>query len=137
MRPAVRRATTHRVEAKAWYGRSRQVAVDVLANMSSVALFICSAALFLGGAFAGIGLVSRLGGAGWLMYSVVIGTYALVFGPVIASAVTLRQRGSARHRAALAERRREQRIKYQLDRLEAEDAPGSTGADGGGQQRSR
>ena len=43
-------------------------------------------------------MISRLGGAGWFMYALVIGTWALVFGPVIASAVTLHQNGSRRHR---------------------------------------
>ncbi len=87
---------------------------DLLNNLSSVALLILVVVLFLGGAIGGIGLVSRLGGAGWFIYALVLGTYALIFGPVIASAVTLRQNGSPKHRAELERRREEQRRKFGL-----------------------
>lgn len=103
-------------------GFVRSAASDAFHNVSSVGLLVFAAVLFLGGAVGGIGLVSRLGGAGWFMYALVIGTYALVFGPVIASAVTLRQKGSPRHRAAVEGRRQEQRLKYGLDALEAKSA---------------
>jgi hypothetical protein len=99
---------------------------DMLSNLSSAALFVSAAALFLAGAVGGIGLVGRLGGAGWFMYALVIGTYALVFGPVIASAVTLRQNGSPRFRAEVERRREQQRRKYRLDALER-DAQARTG----------
>lgn len=92
---------------------------DVFNNVSSVALLIFAGVLFFGGAIAGVGLIGRLGGAGWFMYALVMGTYALIFGPVIASAVTLRQKGSPRHRKAVESRRQEQRSKYGLDALEA------------------
>jgi hypothetical protein len=103
-------------------GALRSATSDLFHNASSVALLAFAAVLFLSGAIGGIGLVSRLGGAGWFMYALVIGTYALVFGPVIASAVTLRQNGSPRHRAAVERRRQEQRLKYGLDALEARSA---------------
>lgn len=103
-------------------GLVRSAASDIVNNVSSLGLLVFAAVLFLGGAIGGIGLVSRLGGAGWFMYALVIGTYALVFGPVIASAVTLRQKGSPRHRAAVEGRRQEQRLKYGLDALEAKSA---------------
>jgi len=43
------------------------------------------------------------------MYIVVMATYALVFGPILASAVTIHQRGSRRHRETLERRIEEQR----------------------------
>lgn len=95
-------------------GRLSQGMADILNNVSSVVLFIFVAVFFLAGAIGGIGLVSRLGGAGWFMYALVIGTYSLVFGPIIASAVTLRQNGSPKHRAELAARREQQRRKFGL-----------------------
>ncbi|MCW3040365.1 MAG: hypothetical protein JWM31_2270 [Solirubrobacterales bacterium] len=100
---------------------------DIFNNVSSVALLIFAGVLFLAGAVGGVGLVSRLGGAGWFMYTLVIGTYALVFGPVIASAVTLRQKGSPRHRAAIEKRREHQRRKYRLEYLESEEGQARKG----------
>lgn len=102
---------------------------DMLSNLSSAALFVFAAVLFLAGAIGGIGLIGRLGGAGWFMYALVIGTYALVFGPVIAGAVTLRQNGSPRFRAEVEQRREQQRRKYRLDALER-DAQARTGEAG-------
>ncbi|MBA2348986.1 MAG: hypothetical protein H0V81_11895 [Solirubrobacterales bacterium] len=103
-------------------GLLSRAAGDVANNVSSVALLAFASVLFFSGAIAGVGLVSRLGGAGWFMYALVIGTYALIFGPVIAWAVTLRQNGSPRHRAAVEKRRQQQRLKYGLDALEAKSA---------------
>jgi hypothetical protein len=89
------------------------MARDLLRNLSSAALLVLAVALFLAGAIGGVGVIGRLGGAGWLMYALVLTTYALVFGPVIAGAVTLRQRGSRRHRAALEQRHAAQRRQFQ------------------------
>jgi hypothetical protein len=82
---------------------------DMLSQTSGALLLVFSAVLFLAGAVAGLTVISRLGGAGWVMYAVVIGTWALVFGPVVASAATLRERGSKRHREAKRVRIAEQR----------------------------
>jgi hypothetical protein len=102
---------------------------DLLANASSVVLLAGSALVFGTAAFVGIGLVGRLGGAGWIMYIVVLGTFALVFGPVIASAVALRQKGSARHRAELERRREQQRRKFGLHHRASEAAKAAETAD--------
>lgn len=102
-------------------GRLSTGVSDVLNNLSSAALLIFAATLFLAGAIAGVGLVSRLGGAGWFMYALVIGTYSLVFGPIIAQAMTMRQNGSPKHRAELERRREQQRRKFGLH-LRASDA---------------
>lgn len=108
-------------------GRISTGVSDLFNNVSSVALLIFAGVLFLAGAIGGVGLVSRLGGAGWFMYTLVIGTYALVFGPVIASAVTLRQKGSPRHRQEVEARRQQQRRKYRLEYLESEAGQARTG----------
>lgn len=102
-------------------GRVSTGVSDAFNNLSSAALLIGAAVLFLAGAIGGVGLVSRLGGAGWFMYALVIGSYSLVFGPVIASAVTLRQKGSPAHRKKVEERRGHQRRKYRLEYLESEE----------------
>lgn len=95
-------------------GRLSTGLADLLNNLSSAALLIGAGIMFFAGAFAGIGLVSRLGGAGWFMYALVIGTYSLVFGPTIAQAATLRQKGSPKHRRELERRREQQRRKFGL-----------------------
>jgi hypothetical protein len=82
--------------------------------MSSVALFAIALVMFSAGAALGITMVGRLGGAGWVMYAVVIGSYALVFGPMVAYAHGLQQRGSRRHRDEVRRRQEAQRIKYGL-----------------------
>lgn len=109
---------------------------DLLNNVSSVALLVGAAIFFLAGAIGGIGLVSRLGGAGWFMYALVIGTYSLVFGPVIASAVTLRQKGSPKHRRELELRREQQRRKFGLHLRAHEAAQAEERAEGRSPQSS-
>jgi len=81
----------------------------VLSQLSSAALLIGAVTMFLAGAIVGISVISRLGGAGWFMYLLVISTYALVFGPVLASAVTMHQRGSRKHRETVERRIEEER----------------------------
>jgi hypothetical protein len=79
-----------------------------------IAIGVGGAALFLAGAIIGLSIIGRLGAAGWIMYVVVIGCYALVFGPVLASAVTMYQRGSRRYREAVERRIEEQEEKFGL-----------------------
>lgn len=113
-------------------GRLSTGVTDLLSNVSSVVLLAFAAIMFLAGAIGGISLISRLGGAGWLMYALVIGTYSLVFGPIIASAARLRQRGSPKHRRELEERRQHQRLKFGLHLREA--AAQEESADGANRQ---
>lgn len=95
-------------------GTLARVLGDIASRIGSVALLAFSAIFFLAGAIGGIAMTSRLGGAGWIIYAVVISTYALVFGPIIASAVTLHQSGSRKHREEQRRRIEEQRRKFGL-----------------------
>lgn len=90
---------------------AHQATSDAASQAGALALAVFAVVLFLAGAIVGIGMIGRLGGAGWIIYVVVIATYALLFGPVVASAVTLHQRGSRRHREA-KERRLEADRRY-------------------------
>jgi hypothetical protein len=87
---------------------------DLAYKALAVAMAIVAAAVFHAGAIVGASMVGRLGGAGWLIYAVLIGCFALVFGPVVASAAKLFQRGSRRHRAATARRVAAQQAKFHL-----------------------
>lgn len=93
--------------------RSRFLA-DLAYKAGGIAIAVAGAAVFLAGAIVGLSIIGRLGSAGWIMYAVVIGSYALVFGPVVASAVTMFQRGSKRHREATERRIEEQHVKFRL-----------------------
>lgn len=95
-------------------GTARRRVADAISQMSSIGLIILCVVGFLVPAIAGITMISRLGGAGWFMYVLVLGTWGLVFGPVIASAVTIHQNGSKRHRDAKRQRIEEQRRKFGL-----------------------
>jgi len=95
-------------------GTTRRRVADAFSQMSSIGLIVMCVVGFLVPAIAGITMISRLGGAGWFMYVLVLGTWSLVFGPVIASAVTIHQSGSKRHRDAKRQRIEEQRRKFGL-----------------------
>lgn len=95
-------------------GTTRRRVADAVSQMSSIGLIIMCVVGFLVPAIAGITMISRLGGAGWFMYVLVLGTWSLVFGPLIASAVTIHQSGSKRHRDAKRQRIEEQRRKFGL-----------------------
>jgi hypothetical protein len=102
----------------------RRLLLDIGNKVGGTALLIMSLVLFLAGAAAGLSLISRLGGAGWIMYAVVIGSWGLLFGPIFAHAMTMHQNGSPRYREELRERQRQQRLKYGLPlQPEAEDPP--------------
>lgn len=95
-------------------GFMRTAASDASYNGASLALVIFGGIVFLAAAIAGLSVIGRLGAAGYIIYAFVLGTFALVFGPVIASAVTLRQKGSPRHRKELIARREVQLKKFGL-----------------------
>lgn len=105
-------------------GTTRRRVADALSQLSSVGLIAVCVVGFLAPAIGGITMISRLGGAGWFMYALVIGTWGLVFGPVIASAVTLHQNGSPRHREEKRRRVEEQRRKFGLHLREHDDGTG-------------
>lgn len=104
---------------------------DTTSRVIAVAMWAASLALFAATAIYGVSFVSRLGGAGWFIYVVLIGTFALVFGPIVASAHGFWERGSQRHRDEVAQRRTEQSAKYRLqehtDRNQAEDGDPDSG----------
>jgi uncharacterized membrane protein len=91
-----------------------RVLSDLISKLSGAAIVVLALLLFAGGAFAGLSIIGRLGGAGWIIYIVVMSSYALVFGPMIVSGVVLAQRGSKRRRQAMAARIEEQRRKFGL-----------------------
>lgn len=110
-------------------GRDRQEGTiemlvhDLVQKVGGTALLVGALVVFLAGAFAGLTMISRLGGAGWFMYVLVIGTWALVFGPAVAYGRGMHQKGSKAHRAEIERLRDEQRLKYGLPRVPVEDPP--------------
>jgi hypothetical protein len=96
-------------------GGLRRNVAGPLSQLAGIALIASAVALFLAGAIAGLTLIGRLGTAGWIMWVSVVVPYALVFGPVVASGVSLHQHGSRRHQEAVEKRAAEQRAKFALD----------------------
>lgn len=90
----------------------RRAAGDVFFKILAIAIGVAGLVVFALAAYAGTTVVGRLGTAGWLIYVVVMGTFALVFGPVLVSAVTIYQRGSQRARDATQQRRARDAEKY-------------------------
>ncbi len=95
-------------------GTAQTRIADMLSNASSVALVALCVVGFLGPAIAGVTMIQRLGGAGWVMYALVMGTWALVFGPLLAHAAQLRENGSRRAREEKRARIDAQRRKFGL-----------------------
>jgi len=95
-------------------GTARQRLADMFSQMSSLGLVGICIIGFVVPAVLGTTMIGRLGGAGWFMYAFVLGTWGLVFGPIVASAVTMHQNGSKRHRDAKRQRIEEQRRKFGL-----------------------
>ncbi len=115
-------------------GTAKQRVADLLSQMSSLGLVGVCVIGFVIPAIVGLSMISRLGGAGWFMYAFVLGTWGLVFGPIVASAVTMHQNGSRRHREAKRQRIEEQRRKFGLhvrthdgERARRAAAPGTRG----------
>ncbi len=104
-------------------GTVRQFLEDIASKVGSAVLLGGALVAFLAGAAAGVAMIGRLGGAGWLIYIVVIGTYALVFGPIVASAYDLYQRGSASYREEQRKRLEQQRLKFGLHARTRADPP--------------
>lgn len=107
--------------------RGTQAFSDTVNKIIAVAMLIGALMVFGVTAVYGVQFVDRLGGAGWLIYVILIGTFALVFGPVVASAHGFWERGSPRHRREVDRRKTEQAAKYRFSagRDQAEDDPES------------
>lgn len=88
---------------------------DTVNKLIAVAMYAGCLILFAATAIYGVSFVSNLGGAGWFIYVVLIGTFAMVFGPVVASAHGFWERGSPRHRKKVQARYEEQSSKYRHD----------------------
>ena len=77
-------------------------------------MIVFSAFVFVAAAAGGQTLIGALGDFGWIAYFTVLGVIAMSLGPVFVVGVKVRLRGSARHRAEVEERIRQQRIKFGL-----------------------
>lgn len=102
-------------------GTLRRYIQDLLSRISAIAMLVISALVFIGAGIGGIAMIGRLGGAGWLIYIVVMSTFALVFGPIVASSYTLRKEGSRKYREERRRRIEEQRRKFGLHLRAQED----------------
>lgn len=104
-------------------GRPARFFSDVAYKILAGCILAFGIFVFLAGAIYGFTFVARLGGAGYIIYAVVIGTFAMVMGPVLVSSVSMYQRGSRKHRDGIERRREEQKVRYSYaDRIVSEKA---------------
>jgi hypothetical protein len=96
-------------------GRVRQGVSDLLSQTSGIVLIALCAAIFVGAAIGGLSMVGTLGTFGWIAYVVVLAVLGLSLGPVLASGVTIRRKGSAHHRELMRRRIEAQRRRFALD----------------------
>ena len=97
---------------------TRQAVIDLVEQTSGIVLILACGVVFAAAAIGGLSMVGALGTFGWVAYFVVLAVLALSLGPVIAAGVTVRLKGSARHRAELERRLDEQRRKFGLTTTE-------------------
>ena len=92
----------------------RTVLRDALSRLGAYVVLLAVAVVFLGGAVAGLSMIDRLGSLGLAMYAVAIVSWGLLFVPLVAYALGLRQRSSRRHREDLQARQAVERLRYGL-----------------------
>lgn len=97
-----------------WEHRVVTAVRDVLSHVVAAVVLLVTAAVFLGGAYAGLQMIDRLGSIGLGMYAVAMIAWGLLFVPLVTYAIGLRQRGSRRHREALRQRQELEQLRYGL-----------------------
>jgi hypothetical protein len=94
---------------------ARRVISDLLSQTGGLALIALCAGIFVAAAIGGLSMVGSLGTFGWIAYVVVLGVLALALGPVLAGGVTIRRKGSDRHRALMRRRVEAQRRRFGVE----------------------
>jgi len=87
---------------------------DVVSHAGAAAVLVVVAVVFLGGAYAGLNMIDRLGSIGLGMYIVAMISWGLLFVPLVVYAVGLRQRGSRRYREELRAKQEREEQRYGL-----------------------
>jgi hypothetical protein len=93
---------------------------DAASQTSGMALVIASAVIFIAAVIGGLSIIGSLGVFGYVAYGVILCVLALALGPVLATGVTIRRKGSAHHREEAAMRLEAQRRKFGLVSPEAD-----------------
>jgi hypothetical protein len=93
---------------------------DAVSQTGGMAIVIAAAAIFVAAAIGGLTIIGSLGTFGYVAYFVVLAVLALALGPVLATGITIRRKGSAHHREEAAQRLEAQRRKFGLVSPEAD-----------------
>ena len=93
---------------------------DAVSQTGGMAIVLAAAAIFVAAAILGLSIIGSLGTFGYIAYFVVLGVLALALGPVLASGISIRRMGSARHREEARLRLEAQRRKFGLISPEAD-----------------
>jgi hypothetical protein len=100
--------------------RASRFGLDVVSQTSGLALVAGVFVVFVLAAIGGLTMIGSLGTFGYIAYVVVLAVLSLALGPVFATGISLRRKGSARHQEEARVRLEAQRRKFALVSPEAE-----------------
>jgi hypothetical protein len=87
---------------------------DAVSQTGGMAIVLAAGAIFVAAAIGGLSIIGSLGTFGYIAYFVVLGVLALALGPVLATGISIRRKGSAHHREEARLRLEAQRRKFGL-----------------------
>jgi hypothetical protein len=93
---------------------------DAVSQTGGMVIVLACAAIFALAAVGGLQIIGSLGTFGYIAYFVVLGVLALSLGPVLATGISIRRKGSAHHREQARVRLEAQRRKFGLISPEAD-----------------
>lgn len=87
---------------------------DAVSQTGGMVIVLAAAAVFVAAAIGGLTMIGSLGTFGYIAYFVVLSVLALALGPVLATGISIRRKGSAHHREEARLRLEAQRRKFGL-----------------------
>lgn len=93
---------------------------DAVSQTGGMALVAAALVVFIAAVIGGLSIIGSLGAFGYIAYAIILCVLALALGPVLATGVTIRRKGSAHHRQEAAMRLEAQRRKFGLVAPEAD-----------------
>jgi hypothetical protein len=93
---------------------------DAFSQTSGMVIVVFAGVIFIAAVIGGLKIIGNLGAFGYVAYGVILCVLALALGPVLASGISIRRKGSARHREEAAMRLEAQRRKFGLVAPEAD-----------------
>lgn len=93
---------------------------DAASQTSGMAIVVAVGVVFIAAVIGGLQIIGSLGFFGYIAYFVILCVLALALGPLLATGISVRRKGSAHHREEAAMRLEAQRRKFGLVSPEAD-----------------